>query len=263
MDDHAKKFARRVLLVHALLLLVVVGVVFFAARAVFQTASRQVIEQKEREQSQLAEQTAEGISFFDSIRSDLDLLRRTDSEEPTTQPVSGSINPASTQPAFQITPAPLAPQRLPGRMPGTRPAIDAGQLTARAVIDAIAGILWQQLQTRATMLLIVEREALFRGEPGRLNKAAVHVVGPVEQFNPMLRAPTVAVWQEALEIVDKSQVFLRSVDQPTISPFQNINSGGNDSGGVALVCIPMQERRKRVLVASFITPNRGPIPGQA
>src|SRR5215218_581507 len=93
MEDAAKQFARRILLVHLALLVGVVGVVFFASREVYEQTRAQAMEQAKARQSLLAAQTARGIeAFYRSIFSDLDLLRQADKDEgdettkPTTNP---------------------------------------------------------------------------------------------------------------------------------------------------------------------------------
>ena len=87
MDYKAKIFARWVLIVHLLLLVVVIAMVFFASRSVYEHARQQVLEQAEGSQELLAKQTAEGIkAFYDSIRDDLDLIHRANDEEPSTAP---------------------------------------------------------------------------------------------------------------------------------------------------------------------------------
>src|SRR5690242_15768314 len=100
MEDAAKQFARRILLVHLALLAGVIGVVFFASREVYRTTRIEAVEQAKARQSLLASQTARGIeAFYHSIFSDLDLLRQADKDEgdetevpTTTQPTGPKLD---------------------------------------------------------------------------------------------------------------------------------------------------------------------------
>ena len=58
MEDAAKKFARRILLIHLALLAVVIGLVFFASREVYKQTREQATEQAKSRQALLAAQTA-------------------------------------------------------------------------------------------------------------------------------------------------------------------------------------------------------------
>jgi serine phosphatase RsbU (regulator of sigma subunit) len=76
MEQSLKRFARRILLLHLVLLAVVLTVIFFASRQVYRSARDQALEQAEDHQSLLVSQTARGLkSYYDSIFSDLDLFR--------------------------------------------------------------------------------------------------------------------------------------------------------------------------------------------
>src|SRR6266700_3400836 len=100
MEDAAKKFARRILLIHLALLVAVIGLVFFASREVYKETRAQATEQAKSRQSLLAAQTARGIeAFYHSIFSDLDLLRQADKDEgddtevpTTTQPTGPKLD---------------------------------------------------------------------------------------------------------------------------------------------------------------------------
>jgi hypothetical protein len=77
MEFAVKRFARRILLLHLLLLVGVFGMVLLASRAIRAGAREQAIKQAERRQRVLANQTARGIeSFYHSILSDMDLVPR-------------------------------------------------------------------------------------------------------------------------------------------------------------------------------------------
>src|SRR5256885_14638052 len=96
MEEAARQFARRILLIHLALLVGVIGIVFFASREVYKETRNQATEQAKSRQALLAAQTARGIeAFYHSIFNDLDLLRQADKDEgdeterPTTNPVTG------------------------------------------------------------------------------------------------------------------------------------------------------------------------------
>src|SRR5256885_16102161 len=99
MEEAARQFARRILLIHLALLVGVIGIVFFASREVYKKTREQATEQAKARQSLLAAQTARGIeAFYHSIFNDLDLLRQADKDEgdttetPTTQPAMPGLH---------------------------------------------------------------------------------------------------------------------------------------------------------------------------
>src|SRR4051812_48517144 len=146
MEDAAKQFARRILLVHLALLVGVIALVFFASRAVYKETRQQATEQAKSRQSLLAAQTARGIeAFYHSIFNDLDLLRQADKDEgdetetPTTSPVT--------------TTGGLDWRRL--LKLDERP--NAGNTAFQTFFG---GILWKQLDGRVSNLFAVNRDRL-------------------------------------------------------------------------------------------------------
>lgn len=76
MELGLRRFARTILLLHLVLLVVLLAVVFFASREVYQSARAQALEQARKQQSLLASQTASGIKgYYEAIFGDLDLLK--------------------------------------------------------------------------------------------------------------------------------------------------------------------------------------------
>lgn len=117
MLEAARRFARWVLLVHVLALLVVVGILIGASRHIYRSAREQAEKQAIGRQELLAGQTARGIeSFYNAILDDLRLLSRTEDTEQ-----------AATRPAFDL-PAPR-----------------------------VAPNLWRQMSNRAQVLFITRR----------------------------------------------------------------------------------------------------------
>jgi serine phosphatase RsbU (regulator of sigma subunit) len=81
MDEAAKRFARKVLLIHLALLAAVLVVVWFASWELHTRARAQVIQQAQQREELLALQTANGVqSYYTSILSNLDLVTRTEGE---------------------------------------------------------------------------------------------------------------------------------------------------------------------------------------
>jgi len=96
MEESARRYARRILLLHLALLCIVVLVVYFAGREIYQSTRQQVMDQTVRRQLLLSNQTARGIeSYYGSILSDLDLLQRAENDDsppppplPTSRPLA-------------------------------------------------------------------------------------------------------------------------------------------------------------------------------
>ena len=148
MEEAAKRFVRRILLIHFALLVVVVGLIFVASREVYKQTREQATEQAKARQSLLAAQTARGIeAFYHSIFNDLDLLRQADKDEgdetetPTTQPAIAGLDWRRLL-------------RLDERIGG-----NAGNAPFH---NLFAGILWKQLDGRVSNLFAVNRDRLKR-----------------------------------------------------------------------------------------------------
>jgi len=77
MDEAAKRFARRVLMLHVILLFVVVGVALLGGQELFLHARAQALHQEQEREKLVAAQTASGIeSYYTSILSNLELDKR-------------------------------------------------------------------------------------------------------------------------------------------------------------------------------------------
>src|SRR5687768_4269217 len=75
MQNDVAHFARQILALHLVLLLLLLGVVTVASREIYNSAHEQAVRQAENRQALLVAQTAKGISeFYQAIFSDLDLL---------------------------------------------------------------------------------------------------------------------------------------------------------------------------------------------
>src|SRR6185312_4839133 len=102
MELAARKFARRVLLVHLMILAIILAAVIIAARGVYVRARDEAIAQAQKREELLASQTARGIeNYYASIFSNLDLIKRGGQQFPRNRAA--------------------APERPAGQQPGPRP----------------------------------------------------------------------------------------------------------------------------------------------
>ncbi len=116
MEYAVRRFARNVLLLHLGLLLALFALVALAAREVYQSARANTLRQAEERQSLLAEQTARGIqSLYESVLSDLQLMRPVDPDNPDSAyaTVNGPPSPFFQR---QVFPTRILSQQLEGRL---------------------------------------------------------------------------------------------------------------------------------------------------
>jgi serine phosphatase RsbU (regulator of sigma subunit) len=210
----------------------VIALVFFASREVYTETKLQATQQAESRQALLAGQTARGIeAFYHSIFNDLDLLRQADRDEgdeaerPTTRPSGRGLDWRALFRMDEIS----------------MPPVPGGKAPAPKISDPLqamfAGILWKQLDGRVSMLFGVNRNVI--SYPGaRPGKFGVQRIGQSEgRITPD-------------DIVAKSRDWLRSVEKPQISAFQQYDAAGGESVGFNLVVVPVSERNPRLLVAA-------------
>jgi serine phosphatase RsbU (regulator of sigma subunit) len=166
MEVQAKRFTRRVLLAHFLVLGIVLALIGLTAREIYKSTVEQVLAQAESRQMLLGNVAAHGIeSYYQSILNNLDLLRGAENEEPTTAPA--------------------------------RPT--QSQLAERAIGNTSRGnflgpILWKQLQGRVSLLFGVDRQRLGQPNP------AVRLIG---SDDPNLKPEEIVVqsrqWLETVQ----------------------------------------------------------------
>lgn len=237
MEHKAKIFARWVLTIHLLLLVLVIAMVFFASKSVYEQARQQAMDQAEGSQELLAKQTADGIkAFYDSIRDDLDLIHRADDEEPSTQP-SATSQPTTRPAGSRIVLGPFS-LPLPFRMLNEVGA--AGQRDNRTG-NMIGLLLWRQLDSRASLLFAVDADRLESKESAAslAKNPAVRAIGPPGSH------------RAAKEVALKMHGWLSKIDQPSVSTFQKFDELG--AGNV--VCVPAPERpgdKNRRLLVAFV-----------
>jgi serine phosphatase RsbU (regulator of sigma subunit)/type II secretory pathway pseudopilin PulG len=145
MELAARKFARRVLLVHLMILAIILAAVIIAARGVYVRARNEAIAQAQKREELLASQTARGIeNYYASIFSNLDLIKRGGQQFPRNRAATPE-RPAGQQPSPR--PGPARPNAAP--RPNFKPE--------QRVISGVATLLWHQLEGRVSNLIAVDR----------------------------------------------------------------------------------------------------------
>ena len=158
MDENAKRFARRILLLHLLALAVVLALVGLAFDEIYNSTREQVIEQAESRQELLASQTARGIeSYYQYILDNLDLLRKAENDEPTTERSTAEARPATTRP--------FAGRPIPDLQAGQR-------ALASGANPLVSQILWKQLEGRVCLMFGVDGTALHKPDAGGARSSA-------------------------------------------------------------------------------------------
>src|SRR5665213_1539874 len=229
MEKGLKQFVRRILLIHLALLALLLGVVSGAARHLYKSARSQAIRQAQERQSLLAAQTAHGVEgFYDSILSDLHLLKPDEDEESDLPDVPTNL----------LTPQPFQNIGL--------------------VRQAVSALLVHQLQGRAHLFLVdagmhphtlgVEERTFTNTANGGRGTSTRNVA--------VLNNPSTPFEEQ---IVGAYGPWLKTLRQPQISELRLI-----DQRGIKLVCVPLmltqrvgsslparyRQRRAGVLVAA-------------
>lgn len=209
MEKSVRSFVGRILAIHLVLLALLLAVVSVAAWRVYESARIEAVEQARVRQTILAEQTARAIDgFYESILSDLNLLRPGDEE---------------------TSDLPQLPQQTP-TSPEVRPFGVQG-----IVRQALGQMLVRQLDGRARLILIDEqmRPRLLGSDErppsriggGKLPRAAL--------------APPPPTPQQPAEPFDQTIVtrfgpWLKTLREPAISNLQLI-----DDREIKLVSVPL------------------------
>jgi serine phosphatase RsbU (regulator of sigma subunit) len=119
MDRSLKRFARRILLVHLALLVPLLAVVFLASLVVYHSAREQALEQAQKQQSLLVNETASGLKgYYDSIFSDLELFKpiNPDDEDTDERIPEDEMGQQSFRNARTFRVPPMLPLQLNGRV---------------------------------------------------------------------------------------------------------------------------------------------------
>ena len=226
MEDAARQFARKILIVHLALLVGVIGIVFFASNEVYKQTKNEATAQAKARQSLLAGQTARGIeAFYQSILNDLDLARQAGQDDGDEADAA-----ATTQPA---APGPKIDWRRMLMLDDRPNPINA------PIQNLLAEILWKQVGGRVSNLFVINRD---RVGPRGANR-------PVERMQVL---QPIGINDRNLThemIVQKSIDWLRGVDRVQISRFQQYEVDGKNIG-LNLICVPVTQRNPRLLVAA-------------
>jgi serine phosphatase RsbU (regulator of sigma subunit) len=210
MDENAKRFARRILLLHLLALVIVLALVGLAFDEIYNSTRDQVIAQAKSRQELLASQTARGIeSYYQYILDNLDLLRKAENDEPTTERAV-EARPPTTRP-------------FGGRFGNDVAAGERALASGRSPL--VSQILWKQLEGRVCLMFGVDGLA----QPGQT--PAVRVIGSTAP-NP---TPS--------DVIALSHDWLASVKTASVSQFIIYPTGGAN-----LICIPYPRGRFMIAV---------------
>jgi serine phosphatase RsbU (regulator of sigma subunit) len=214
MDKAARQFIRWILALHLGLLLVVALIVAGAARAIHAKSREQAVQQATVTQELIAEQTARGVeNYYHAVTSVLELLKPSQQEEAAaTGPSISSGLSAIVPPSPPPPPFPSPTGGGPGIFNGRARSID-GALTRRRLIET----LWRDVEERVALLFVVDNNpnpARFVLPPSTLASDTHMIIRDAFGDDD---APT------ARDVVDHLGEWLRHIDQPTVSAFQDIH----------------------------------------
>jgi serine phosphatase RsbU (regulator of sigma subunit) len=145
MDRVVRKIATRIIAVHVALFLLLVVLVGFASREIYNSARQQASTQAEESQTLLVGQTARGIeAFYGGILAGLDLVRDAEDEQAVDDDAART-QPATTGAAKRLMRDPVGPRGL-----------------------VVARLVARQLEGRASQVFVLDRRQMFVvpvGEP--------------------------------------------------------------------------------------------------
>ena len=203
MEYEARRFARRVLLIHFAALLVVLAVVGAAARVLYFNARTQALAQATETQELLARQTALGIEhYYETVSGVLNLLQP--SEE------------AATQESKQD-------ELLPRRRELRHQRLEAPNGPLTRMRGEYGKAIWSSLREPASLLFVVDPLDDMR---------VLVTIGADPRDNP----------PSADEVVRRTRTFLQNVhrrsgsESRSVSDYMTFSSGG----GAHVVCVPMR-----------------------
>jgi serine phosphatase RsbU (regulator of sigma subunit) len=210
MEYEARKFARRVLLVHMAALLVVLAVVAAAARVVYFNARNQALQQATHTQELLARQTALGIqNYYETVSGVLNLLQPQEGD-PTTQRAAQETDRREPD-----------PRQIAAR----RERLDRGEGPMARIRSETSKAIWSSIRDPASLLFVVDPADDMR---------VVETVGSDERDFP----PT------PQEVVSKKRDWLQTVRTHSVSSFVTFSSGG----GAHVVCVPLRGQARLLMV---------------
>src|SRR5579859_3055806 len=190
MNQSLKRFARRIILVHLILLLGVLALVIGASHAVYRSAHDQAQDQSLKQLSLLTSQTASGLrGYYDGIVNDLELFK----------PHSPDADDSDSLGAIpmQLRPQPTFP---PGPSRGRRGG-GAGRTPLPPQVFTLEAALPYQLNRRVSHLFIYPKNGTYT-----VSRTLAEQAGKPDSQDIATSA------HDWLETVDKSDIFsLRQV----------------------------------------------------
>jgi serine phosphatase RsbU (regulator of sigma subunit) len=235
MDLNAKRFARKILLIHLLLLIVVLATVAGAGYEIYTKTREQLIEQAEDRQKLLAKQTASGIeSHYQSILNDLDLMHREENEQ--TDAEIPAANRPTESPIEKATDRTLA-----GRSP------------------IIGQIMWKQLEGRVSLLFALDHPGatppplspnLLQPRRGLQGLAPIQDPAVLAMHLPpdVHLVGTADTRLNVPEIVNRCRDWCEKLKEPSIRAFEKF-----DGIGANVIGIPMPQRGRDLVAVVPIT----------
>ena len=220
MNQSVRRFAWRIILLHLVLLIAVLGVVWLASREVYNSTHEQSLKQVQKQQELLANQTASGLrGYYDSILSDLQLFKPVDPDADETD------DRTLEEQGIQLPPIPS------GTSANSR-SRRQGLPTLLGPQARLSQALPYQLSGRVSHLFMVSSD------------------GPPRPFPRMPQAtvPSVA------EIARQYQEWIDSVDKPAVLSLAQFTDAKGETRGFSLIGIPIEgASRNSVLVTTVPT----------
>lgn len=222
MDRSLKRFARRIILVHLVLLLGVLALVIGASRAVYKSAQAQAQTRISEQLDLLGNQTASGLrGYYDGIFSDLELFKPVDPDSDVTDDRTLGAKP------FELRP----PPRFPDSSPPIRRARGGSQRNLPSDIRTLDAFLPFQLNGRVSHLFLYPKDGSFTIFK---NLGENQAVKPTSQ-----------------DIATHAHEFLDTIEQPSMLSLRQFDVAGGDSRGFSVIGVPIQgPSRAFVLVAT-------------
>jgi serine phosphatase RsbU (regulator of sigma subunit) len=220
MNRSLKRFAWRIVLVHAALLLPLLLLVFAAAHEVYHSTHDQAQKQVQKQQELLASQTASGLKgYYDSIFSDLELFKPVD-------PDAEDVDDRTTEDQAFLPPTPPS-NGIPGRRLMVPRSMPPQMRTLRDVLPL-------QLSGRVSHLFVVYKDG--SNNPNRLG--------------PQSATPTLQ------EVAAKNRDWLESVERPSFISLEQFTGSSGDVRGLSVIGVPLGNGASRSAVLIATVPVR-------
>jgi serine phosphatase RsbU (regulator of sigma subunit) len=215
MNRSLKRFAWRIVLLHAALLVPLLLLVFAATHEAYRSTQKQAQTQAQNQQQLLASQTASGLrGYYDSIFSDLELFKPVD-------PDAEDVDDRTPEDqALQFLPPPppngVGIRRFPGRMPSQ--------------MRSLSQVLPLQLSGRVAHLFVVFKDGSDRKLP----------------LGQQSSTPLVG------EVASRNHDWIDSVEKPSFISLEQFTSANGDVRGLSVIGVPLGNgaSRNAVLIAT-------------